>query len=83
MESQDFSELQGPSKKITMRLLIIATALNLVAGFFVPIPFHTITQKNSAIYAKAGTGEEDAKGRVLDGVLSSIERSYGRGSIMR
>ncbi|GMI30281.1 hypothetical protein TrCOL_g5529 [Triparma columacea] len=66
-----------------MRLLIIATALNLVTGFFVPIPSHTITQKNFAIYAKAGTGEEDAKGRVLDGVLSSIERSYGRGSIMR
>jgi hypothetical protein len=66
-----------------MRLLLITTALLSVTGF-VPTPFLTSsTPKNSAIYAKAAKGEEDAKGRVLDGVLSSIERSYGRGSIMR
>ena len=74
----------------SLKLFMRALSLLLVASSTLAFThtklstFKPRTHRSSAIlHASSSEGEEAEKKKVLDTVLSSIERNYGRGSIMR
>lgn len=67
---------------ISTLLLVLSSSVSRTTGFasFVAKP---TTSTSLSASAKGGAHDDENKRAALDGVLSQIERSYGRGSIVR